>query len=116
MAPALIHCCGNPEIKSNFPHAIDVWYDFIEAMIYSPIFSVWLYGLLAFVGVLVSIWQKRKVLSLSWSLLASAFFYVAPLTIVSPGVDFRFVLWPILAFIIVFTLEVFRNQKIDWGK
>lgn len=116
MVPTLYNCCGNPEIKSNFPLAIVIWYVFIVVMIYSSIFSVWLYGLLAFVGILVSIWRKQKILNLSWHLLVSAFFYAAPLTIVSPGADFRFVLWPVLAFIIVFALEVFRNQKADRGK
>lgn len=111
MMPALINCCGNPEIKAKHPYAIDTWYGFIHEMIYSPIFSVWLYGLLALAGILVSVRRKRKILTLSWILIASAFFYAVPLTIVSPGIDFRFVLWPILAFIIVFILEVFGNPK-----
>jgi hypothetical protein len=112
MTPALTNCCGNPEIKAKHPYAIKIWYVFIYVMMYTPIFSVWLYGLLAFAGMLLSIWRKQKISILSWSLLASAFLYAAPLIIVSPGIDFRFVLWPILAFIIVFILEVFGNQKI----
>ncbi|MBX3726468.1 MAG: hypothetical protein KF823_11210 [Xanthomonadales bacterium] len=66
----------------------------------TPVFALWPYALVALLATLA----RRRRHPLAWPLLASAGLFCAPLLLAAPSAEFRYLLWPVLACLVVAVL------------
>lgn len=104
----------NPPIVSRQNRLQALWYRLITPLLDSPVFSFWPYAIVLFV-LAVFARMRDAVHPLLTPILWSALLLTAPLLVIAPGADFRFLLWPVFCAALGITLAMSEHHASSDG-
>lgn len=110
LAPDIVGFADNPPLARN-DGALNRWLQpKLSALVDTPLFAGWLYLVVA--AALVARWARRRdggFGALSGVVALSALMLAAPLVVLSPSSDFRYLLWSVLATLLAAALALARQ-------
>ncbi len=106
-APDFFQMTDNPPLERRHPQAQQRWEAVGHRLARTPIFAGWFYVALGMALALSAGWRSAHPLLMP--ILFSAALYMAPLPLIAPSAEFRYLAWPVLAILIALILRLTRE-------
>lgn len=104
LSPGWVQIRENPPINAPPSPVRNHATNALMALTVTPLFAGWLYVAALAAAALVT--RRRRVHPLFWPTLLSALAYMAPLPLIAPSAEFRYLLWPVIAALLVLALRL----------